>query len=83
MVMPRMGGAELAEAARALRAEMRVLYMSGYTDSATLNGGGTETVPFLQKPFTALELGRRVREALATAVVEENGAGVSNLRNAR
>jgi DNA-binding NtrC family response regulator len=83
MVMPRMGGAELAETARTLRAEMRVLYMSGYTDSATLNGGGAETVPFLQKPFTALELGRRVREALGTAAVEGNGAVVSHLRNAR
>jgi len=57
--------------------------LSGYTDSATLNGGGAETVPFLQKPFTALELGRRVREALGTAAVEGNGAVVSHLRNAR
>ena len=75
MVMPRMGGAELAEAARTLRAEMRVLYMSGYTDSATVNGGG-ETIPFLQKPFTALELGRMVREALAPAAPEEGLAAV-------
>jgi signal transduction histidine kinase/HAMP domain-containing protein/ActR/RegA family two-component response regulator len=79
MVMPRMGGAELAEAARTLRTEMRVLYMSGYTDSASLNGS-VETFPFLQKPFTAQELGRRVREALA--VMEQNGAGLRDLRRA-
>ena len=71
MVMPRMGGAELAEAARTLRAEMRVLYMSGYTDSATVNGNGVETIPFLQKPFTAMELGRRVREALGAGLTDE------------
>jgi CheY-like chemotaxis protein len=75
MVMPRMGGAELAEAARTLRTEMRVLYMSGYTDSATVNGGG-ETIPFLQKPFTALELGRMVREALTPTAPEEEVATV-------
>jgi two-component system cell cycle sensor histidine kinase/response regulator CckA len=82
MVMPRMGGAELAEAARTLRTDMRVLYMSGYTDSATLNGGGAEVVPFLQKPFTAIELGRRVREALGAGAVVENTPGLRNVRNA-
>jgi two-component system cell cycle sensor histidine kinase/response regulator CckA len=68
MVMPRMSGAELAESARSLRVEMKVLYMSGYTDSNTVhNGSGRDPVPFLQKPFTPLELGRCVREALGTA----------------
>jgi signal transduction histidine kinase len=67
MVMPRMSGAELAESARAMRAEMKVLYMSGYTDSSTVhNVSQRDPVPFLQKPFTPLELGRRVREALGT-----------------
>jgi signal transduction histidine kinase len=83
MVMPRMGGAELAEAARGLRAEMRVLYMSGYTDSATLGDDGPEQVPFLQKPFTALELGRRVREALATGLADDGRADARSLRHAR
>jgi signal transduction histidine kinase/ActR/RegA family two-component response regulator len=82
MVMPRMGGAELAEAARTLRSEMRVLYMSGYTDSASVNGGGAEVVPFLQKPFTALELGRRVREALATAAEDDERPAVSKVQTA-
>jgi two-component system, cell cycle sensor histidine kinase and response regulator CckA len=62
MVMPRMGGAELAQAARRLRPDMRVLYMSGYTDSSAVHSG--ERVPFLQKPFTPHDLSRRVREAL-------------------
>jgi two-component system, cell cycle sensor histidine kinase and response regulator CckA len=65
MVMPRMGGAELAQAARPLRPEMKVLYMSGHTDSSAVhNGPAVERVPFLQKPFTPRELGSRVREAL-------------------
>jgi two-component system cell cycle sensor histidine kinase/response regulator CckA len=68
MVMPRMGGAELAEAARPLRPEMKVLFMSGYTESALLHrAASAEPVPFLQKPFTHHELARRVREALAPA----------------
>jgi DNA-binding NtrC family response regulator len=67
MVMPRMSGAELAENARSIRADMKVLYMSGYTDSNSVhNGKKRDPIPFLQKPFTPLELGRRVREALGT-----------------
>jgi two-component system cell cycle sensor histidine kinase/response regulator CckA len=72
MVMPRMSGAELAESARAMRVEMKVLYMSGYTDSATVhNGTQRDPVPFLQKPFTPLELGRKVREAIGTVTPGE------------
>jgi PAS domain S-box-containing protein len=73
MVMPRMGGAELAQAARPLRPEMKLLFMSGYTDSSAVHGnnGLGERVPFLQKPFTPHELARRVREALATLSAED------------
>jgi PAS domain S-box-containing protein len=69
MVMPRMGGAELAQAARPLRPEMKVLYMSGHTDSSAVHDGTrADRVPFLQKPFTPRELGSRVREALGLAL---------------
>jgi two-component system cell cycle sensor histidine kinase/response regulator CckA len=69
MVMPRMGGAELAQAARPLRPEMKVLYMSGHTDSSAVHDGPpADRVPFLQKPFTPRELGSRVREALGLAL---------------
>jgi two-component system cell cycle sensor histidine kinase/response regulator CckA len=74
MVMPRMGGAELVEAARPLRPEMKVLYMSGYTDS---NAVHSEEAPFLQKPFTPHELGRQVREALTSALAHESAAGLA------
>jgi two-component system cell cycle sensor histidine kinase/response regulator CckA len=68
MVMPGMGGAELAQAALPLRPGMKILFMSGYTESAAVHRGPAgERMPFLQKPFTAHELGERVREALAVA----------------
>ena len=59
MVMPEMGGPALARQLIALRPEMAVLYMSGYTDS-TIGEGSL----FLQKPFTPDTIARSVRAAL-------------------
>jgi CheY-like chemotaxis protein len=65
VVMPGMSGRELAEQLRALRPEIRTVYMSGYTDDAVvLHGVLAEDMAFLQKPFTAAELAGRVREVL-------------------
>jgi signal transduction histidine kinase/ActR/RegA family two-component response regulator len=65
VVMPKMGGGDLVQAALPLRPRMRVLYMSGYTDGTAIHHGvAVGQVPFLQKPFTSLELAARVREAL-------------------
>ncbi|HEY0705722.1 MAG TPA: hypothetical protein VGG33_02940, partial [Polyangia bacterium] len=48
---------------------------SGYTESAAVHRGPAgERVPFLQKPFTARELGERVREALAVGDREPDSA---------
>ena len=69
VVMPKMGGGELVNAALRLRPGMRVLYMSGYTDGTTVHYGVTAgQVPFLQKPFTPRELTEQVREVLDEAV---------------
>jgi CheY-like chemotaxis protein len=63
VVMPEMGGQELAERITALRPEVVVLYMSGYTAEPELVAAG-RTDRFLQKPFTPAALAARVRELL-------------------
>ena len=69
VVMPEMGGRQLVEAMRVRRPEVRVLYMSGYTDDAVVHHGIVEGIDaFLQKPFTPLGLAREARAVLdATA----------------
>jgi two-component system cell cycle sensor histidine kinase/response regulator CckA len=65
VIMPRMGGRELAERVLAMRPEIRVLYMSGYTAEALPRGMFEERgFSFLQKPFTPELLLLRVRQAL-------------------
>lgn len=65
VVMPGMGGRELAESLRKLHPELKVLYVSGYTDDAIVRHGIVQaTDAFLQKPFTPLALARKVRAIL-------------------
>ncbi len=65
VVMPQMGGRELAERLGALRPEMRVLFMSGYTDDAIVRHGIMDKdIAFLQKPFTCESLADKVAEVL-------------------
>ena len=53
VIMPRMSGRELAEKARALRSDLKVLYVSGYTGDVIDNGGELQAgTDLLQKPFT-------------------------------
>jgi two-component system, cell cycle sensor histidine kinase and response regulator CckA len=68
VVMPEMSGPELANTLRRTRSEMRVLYMSGYTDDAELvRQGLPETCPFIRKPYTPLQFLQKVRETLEAA----------------
>jgi two-component system cell cycle sensor histidine kinase/response regulator CckA len=65
VVMPTMGGRELAERMSSIRPGMKILYMSGYTGDSVLRQTVLELgVPFIQKPFTSEELARKVREVL-------------------
>ena len=65
VVLGDISGPAVAEAIRALRPSVRVLFMSGYSDEAIVQMGALEAgVPFLQKPFTPAQLGRKIRDVL-------------------
>ena len=65
VVMPGMGGREIEERLRPLRPDMKVIYMSGYTDNAILHHGVlSPEIEFLQKPISSETLKRKVREVL-------------------
>ncbi len=72
VVMPEMSGPELARRLACMRPEMRVLYMSGYSDDALIRHGMLEQgTAFLQKPFTPDALAYKVREVLDVPQEEE------------
>jgi two-component system cell cycle sensor histidine kinase/response regulator CckA len=65
VVMPGMGGPELADALRPRLPQMKVLFSSGYTDDAVVRHGLLqEKVAFIQKPYTPLALVKKVRQVL-------------------
>src|SRR5262249_25956262 len=70
VIMPRMNGGQLASRIRQLRPDLRVLYQSAHTGEVLLQQGITyDDMCFLQKPFTQLELARRVRALLDSPVI--------------
>lgn len=64
IVLPGIGGKQLVEGAIALRPGLKTLFMSGYPED-TLISFGWPSLPYIQKPFTAKGLTRRVRQALS------------------
>jgi two-component system, cell cycle sensor histidine kinase and response regulator CckA len=71
VVMPKLGGGDLARQMVALRPGLRVLFMSGYTDGAIEQHGVLEEgVALLEKPFSGAQLARAVR-----AVLDRSGNG--------
>jgi hypothetical protein len=75
VVMPRMSGGELAEQLIELCPEIKVLYISGYTDDAIVRTGVLKSgFAFLQKPFVPDTFARKVREVLgAVAATRRRG----------
>ncbi len=65
MVMPEMNGRELAEQITMIRPRMNYLFMSGYTaDVITTSDLSKRGIPFIQKPFSMLDLATKITEAL-------------------
>jgi PAS domain S-box-containing protein len=66
VVMPRMSGREFVDRLLELRPETKLLFVSGYADDVVLQSGiSMNGTPFLQKPYSLHQLGRKVNELLA------------------
>jgi two-component system, cell cycle sensor histidine kinase and response regulator CckA len=65
VVMPELGGWDLASRLKAVRSDLKVLFMSGYTDDTIVQQGVLEAgAAYLQKPFTPDALANKIREVL-------------------
>lgn len=65
VVLPHLGGRLLADGITSLRADCKVLFVSGYTDDSVLRHGVVESeVAFLQKPYAPMALSQKVRSVL-------------------
>jgi two-component system, cell cycle sensor histidine kinase and response regulator CckA len=70
MVMPGMNGRELAQQVQAINPGIKVLFTSGYTpDQEFIQGVAGGTFQFIEKPFTALNLAKKVRAVLGESRV--------------
>jgi two-component system cell cycle sensor histidine kinase/response regulator CckA len=78
VVMPGIGGRELAKRLLSLRPGISVLYLSGYTEDAVVTQGalGPGTA-FLQKPFTLQNLAKKVREVLLSNTTSANTKSIA------
>jgi two-component system, cell cycle sensor histidine kinase and response regulator CckA len=65
VAMPGIGGRELGETIARCWPQIQVLYMTGFAPARLLSDGALQPgVPFIQKPFTQEQLGRKMRELL-------------------
>jgi PAS domain S-box-containing protein len=73
VVMPEMSGKELADRLKSQSPDLKMLFMSGYTDESIVHHGVLDSsVEFIQKPFTPASLIRKVRD-----VLDSNGTTVN------
>jgi PAS domain S-box-containing protein len=67
VIMPLMNGQELAVRVKALCPQIKVLYMSGYTDDVLAFHGIEPAIDFIQKPFSSTDLAEKLARVLAAA----------------
>jgi two-component system, cell cycle sensor histidine kinase and response regulator CckA len=72
VVMPGMSGTELAQHLRVIKPDLKLLFISGYTDDVGI-GAGDESSAYLQKPFTPEAVAKLVRELLDVQPAESHG----------
>jgi len=75
LVMPHMSGRDLAARLSSARPEMKVLFISGYTNHAVMHRDLTADAAFLQKPFTPEHFARKVRSVLEAPQARGTGQG--------
>jgi YesN/AraC family two-component response regulator len=73
IVMPEMGGTELAKRVRETQPDARILFTSGYTEDAVIRQSLLHAgEDFIEKPFTPATLAKKAREILTTQDGEES-----------
>lgn len=78
VVMPHMSGPDLAAKLAVFRPEIKVLFISGYTDDTVFRHGVLEGgVAYLQKPFNLKSISQKIRDVLSGRVPVEVGPGAS------
>ncbi|MEE9386587.1 MAG: ATP-binding protein [Nannocystaceae bacterium] len=83
IVMPHLGGAELARRLRESRTDLPTLYISGYADRYPDELGGAGNSTLLCKPFLPHELARRVRSMIDQSASFESGVGEGSERDTK
>lgn len=65
VIMPEMSGRRLRDVLVGIAPQLKILFMSGYTENAALHDGSLDTgFHFIQKPLTPQALSKKVREVL-------------------
>jgi CheY-like chemotaxis protein len=73
VVLPGMNGRQLADRLKVSHADMKVLFMTGYSRNAIVHQGRLDPgVQMLQKPVTSIELARKVREVLGSSAIHSS-----------